>query len=239
MDIREVRRRNLKLLMDREFGAGARGAQSRLAEKLGKPQNFVSRCLADPSRSGAKTIGEDFAREIEEAFKLARYALDSEDEALLLAKKDTEALPAFRPEAAAAQNGEETRRGSDKIRPATRHVLLNKLRKPELLPSVKHSMALGLMLAVAEASREDALEESDFRVLYDTLRSLKKNKGAQGNQELATLPESLQGLAEATFDAIENGAPSDDMLGMLQNGIRKQQPDAEATPDVHRKKRTS
>ncbi|SFY31331.1 hypothetical protein SAMN04244547_05038 [Azotobacter vinelandii] len=100
-------------------------------------------------------------------------------------------------------------------------------------------MALGLMLAVAEASRDGALEESDFRVLYDTLRSLKENKSTQGNQELATLPESLQGLAEATFDAIENGAPSDDMLGMLQNGIRKQQPDAEATPDVHRKKRTS
>lgn len=79
MDIREVRRRNLKLLMDREFGAGTRGAQSRLAEKLGKPQNFVSRCLADPSRPGSKTIGEDFAREIEQAFKLSRYAMDSPD----------------------------------------------------------------------------------------------------------------------------------------------------------------
>lgn len=76
MDIREVRRRNLKALMDREFGVNARGAQTRLAEKLEKPQNFISRCLADPDRAGSKTIGEDFAREIEAKFGLARYALD-------------------------------------------------------------------------------------------------------------------------------------------------------------------
>lgn len=76
MDIREVRRHNLKALMDREFGVNARGAQSRLAEKLEKPQNFISRCLAEPERSGSKTIGEDFAREIEKKFSLSRYALD-------------------------------------------------------------------------------------------------------------------------------------------------------------------
>lgn len=77
MDIREVRRHNLQKLMDREFGPGTRGAQSRLAEKLSKPQNFISRCLAGPEKAGAKSIGEDFAREIEEAFGLPRYALDS------------------------------------------------------------------------------------------------------------------------------------------------------------------
>ncbi|WP_203008563.1 helix-turn-helix transcriptional regulator [Pseudomonas paraversuta] len=77
MDIREVRRHNLKKLMDKEFGLGARGAQSRLAEKLKKPQNFISRCLFEPEKNGAKTIGEDFAREIEEAFGLTRYALDA------------------------------------------------------------------------------------------------------------------------------------------------------------------
>lgn len=77
MDIREVRRHNLKKLMDKEFGLGARGAQSRLAEKLKKPQNFISRCLFEPEKNGAKTIGEDFAREIEEAFGLARYVLDA------------------------------------------------------------------------------------------------------------------------------------------------------------------
>lgn len=79
MDIREVRRHNLKRLMDERFGAGARGAQSRLADMLGKPQNFISRCLADPDRPGAKTIGEDFAREIEGSFGLPRYALDHLD----------------------------------------------------------------------------------------------------------------------------------------------------------------
>lgn len=76
MDIREIRRQNLKALLDREY-AGVRGAQSRMAERLDKPQNFISRCLADPARAGSKTIGEDFAREIEEAFSLDRYALDS------------------------------------------------------------------------------------------------------------------------------------------------------------------
>ncbi|WP_256585419.1 MULTISPECIES: hypothetical protein [unclassified Pseudomonas] len=77
MELREVRRHNLKRLMDKQFGAGARGAQSRLAEMLGKPQNFVSRCLSDPAKPGAKTIGEDFAREIEEVFELPRYSLDN------------------------------------------------------------------------------------------------------------------------------------------------------------------
>lgn len=77
MDIRLVRKNNLKHLMDKAFGVGARGAQSRLADMLGKPQNFVSRCLADPSKPGAKTIGEDFAREIEASFGLERYALDT------------------------------------------------------------------------------------------------------------------------------------------------------------------
>lgn len=76
MDIREIRRINLKKLMDDEFGIGARGAQSRLAERLGKPQNFISRCLAEPEKPGSKTIGEDFAREIEDQFGLDRYALD-------------------------------------------------------------------------------------------------------------------------------------------------------------------
>lgn len=76
MDIREVRRHNLKKLMDDKFGLGARGAQSRLAEMLGKPQNLLSRYLAPPEKSGSKTIGEDFAREVETAFGLARYDLD-------------------------------------------------------------------------------------------------------------------------------------------------------------------
>lgn len=77
MELRDVRRHNLQKLMDREYGAGVRGAQSRLAIKLGKPQNFISRCLAQPESPGAKTIGESFARDIEEAFGLSRYALDA------------------------------------------------------------------------------------------------------------------------------------------------------------------
>jgi hypothetical protein len=70
MDLNEIRRRNLRALMDRTYGRNARGAQSRMAEALGKPQNYLSRCLYEPEKKGAKNIGEDFAREIERAFKL-------------------------------------------------------------------------------------------------------------------------------------------------------------------------
>lgn len=94
MDIREVRRHNLKKLMDNEYGVGTRGAQSRLAEKLKKPQNFISRCLFDPNKSGAKTIGEDFAREIEKEFGLARYALDAPGLSCAGDVIDIEGLPA-------------------------------------------------------------------------------------------------------------------------------------------------
>lgn len=79
MDLRDVRRLNLQKLMDGKYGVGARGAQSRMAEMLGKPQNFISRCLSSPDKSGAKTIGEDFAREIEDAFGVPRYSLDHPD----------------------------------------------------------------------------------------------------------------------------------------------------------------
>lgn len=93
MELHDVRRANLQRLMDREFGVGTRGAQSRLAEKLDKPQNFISRCLGPSDRPGAKTIGESMAREVEEAFGLPKYALDS----LGLGNSDTidvERLPA-------------------------------------------------------------------------------------------------------------------------------------------------
>ncbi len=90
MDLREVRRHNLQRLMDREYGVGVRGAQSRLAEKLGKPQNFISRCLSEPSASGSKTIGEDFAREIESSFGIERYSLDAP---LAVETIDVEGLP--------------------------------------------------------------------------------------------------------------------------------------------------
>lgn len=77
MDLNEIRRRNLRALMDRTYGRNTRGAQSRMAEALGKPQNYLSRCLYEPDKKGAKNIGEDFAREIERAFKLEQYAMDA------------------------------------------------------------------------------------------------------------------------------------------------------------------
>lgn len=89
MDIKDIRRENLRTLMNREF-SGVRGAQSRLAERLGKSQNYVSRCLFSPDKAGAKNIGEDFAREIEQAFGLAQHELDDPE----LARRVMGAAPA-------------------------------------------------------------------------------------------------------------------------------------------------
>jgi phage repressor protein C with HTH and peptisase S24 domain len=63
--------------MDREFGIGARGAQTRMADRLNKSQNYISRCLADAEKAGSKNIGEDFARSIELEFDLPIYAMDT------------------------------------------------------------------------------------------------------------------------------------------------------------------
>jgi len=76
MDIYEARRTNLRRLMDATYGINARGAQTRMAERLNKSQNYLSRCLADPQASGFKKIGEQFAREIEAEFGLRRHSLD-------------------------------------------------------------------------------------------------------------------------------------------------------------------
>ena len=72
MEISDIRRKNLRLLMTSRF----EGKQARIADALGKSANYISRCLANPDSSGAKKIGEDFAREIEETLALPRYAMD-------------------------------------------------------------------------------------------------------------------------------------------------------------------
>ena len=76
MDIRDIRRANLKALMDHYFPAGIRGQQSRFGELLGKPQNLISRLLMAPEKKGSKTVGEDLARDVEAALGLDRYAID-------------------------------------------------------------------------------------------------------------------------------------------------------------------
>lgn len=63
--------------MDREYGAGQRGAKAKLAKRLDKQPDYISRCLYPPGKEGRKGIGEDFAREIEKIFGLPRYAMDS------------------------------------------------------------------------------------------------------------------------------------------------------------------
>lgn len=87
MDKNEIRRTNLQTLMDRAYGADQRGAKAKLAKRLGKQADYISRCLYPPGKDGRKNIGEDFAREIEAAFHLERHALDS----LLTAEKRPDA----------------------------------------------------------------------------------------------------------------------------------------------------
>lgn len=73
MEISDIRRENLRALMSQRY----EGKQARLADALGKSPNYISRCLSTTmSAENRKNIGEEFAREIEEAFGLERYQLD-------------------------------------------------------------------------------------------------------------------------------------------------------------------
>lgn len=76
MEISDIRRENLRKLMTERF----KGKQAAIASALDKSPNYISRCLsAAPGAAGKKNIGEEFAREIENVFGLARYQLDQED----------------------------------------------------------------------------------------------------------------------------------------------------------------
>ncbi|MET4160508.1 phage repressor protein C with HTH and peptisase S24 domain [Marinobacterium sp. MBR-111] len=77
MDKREIRRQNMKALLAHLYN-GERGAQARFASIVGKQPDYISRCIADPSKKGSKTIGEDFAELIENTFGFERYSFSSE-----------------------------------------------------------------------------------------------------------------------------------------------------------------
>lgn len=74
MDISEIRRENLRRLMNEMFD----GKQAKIADALEKSPNYISRCLSlTMAAEHRKKIGEDFAREIEAKLGLPRYSLDS------------------------------------------------------------------------------------------------------------------------------------------------------------------
>ncbi|MHD0644050.1 hypothetical protein ACYPKM_00270 [Pseudomonas aeruginosa] len=75
--VHEVRRRNLKALMEHEYGKEKHGSITRLAKRLEKQQDYISRCLFPKGHPARKNIGESFARQIETSFGLARHALDT------------------------------------------------------------------------------------------------------------------------------------------------------------------
>jgi SOS-response transcriptional repressor LexA len=76
MDTNMIRKANLQLVIDREYGIGKHGAKAEFARRLGKQADYISRCLYPPEKKGGKNVGEDFARGIEREFKLPVYAMD-------------------------------------------------------------------------------------------------------------------------------------------------------------------
>lgn len=76
MDIKLIRKANLQLLIDRQYGIGKHGAKAEFARRMGKQPDYISRCLYPPDKPGAKNVGEVFARAAEKEFKLDEYAFD-------------------------------------------------------------------------------------------------------------------------------------------------------------------
>lgn len=72
MDIYELRRANLRALIEMRFN----GKASSLAAAVDRQPSYISRCLSE-SGPHAKPIGERFARHIEEALELLPMALDT------------------------------------------------------------------------------------------------------------------------------------------------------------------
>lgn len=76
MDMNLIRKANLQLLIDREYGIGKHGAKAEFARRVEKQPDYISRCLYPPGKKGGKNVGEDFAREIEREYRLPTYAMD-------------------------------------------------------------------------------------------------------------------------------------------------------------------
>ncbi|WP_288079003.1 S24 family peptidase [Pseudomonas sp.] len=76
MDKNLIRKANLQLLIDRQYGIGTRGAKAAFAKTIDVQPDYLSRCLYPPGKKGGKNIGEDVARRIEKVYKLAEHSLD-------------------------------------------------------------------------------------------------------------------------------------------------------------------
>lgn len=73
MDIFEIRRENLRALMNTRFG----GKQVALADAIERSPNYISRCLSTSKTAGSsKNMGEELARYIETKLGLAQYQMD-------------------------------------------------------------------------------------------------------------------------------------------------------------------
>lgn len=72
MDIQDTRRRNLRTLIDTEYG----GISRHLAQACGKPEGQINDMLSAPPR---KSFGEKIARQIERQLGLEALQLDRSD----------------------------------------------------------------------------------------------------------------------------------------------------------------
>ena len=77
MDKYERRRQRLDQIRASRF----EGSIVKLAQAIGKAPSYVGRMLYEEGKAGGKRIGEDVAREIEQALHLPPFSLDAEDEA--------------------------------------------------------------------------------------------------------------------------------------------------------------
>lgn len=77
MDKYERRRQRLDQIRASRF----EGSIVKLAQAIGKAPSYVGRMLYEEGKAGGKRIGEDVAREIEQALHLPPLSLDAEDEA--------------------------------------------------------------------------------------------------------------------------------------------------------------
>lgn len=82
MDKYERRRLNLIRIRDELCG----GVAATLAEKIGRPANYVTRMLYPPDKAGRKRIAEDMVEIIEAAFNLPRGWMDDLTEMSAAAK---------------------------------------------------------------------------------------------------------------------------------------------------------
>jgi len=97
-------------------------------------------------------------------------------------------------------------------------------------------VAPALAKTIAIAITEGRLNAADIEMLRKLVAHLVKKNEAQ---TITSVPEKLGGLTDAVFAGSQDGENVDDMLRMLQHGLKKSQPTDSAKKDEPTKKKRS